>query len=104
MREVDIDPCRGKSERGETPKDAECDGHIPPIPAKSIWQLVGKEVRNGAAAIGFGAIDLTVGTDNETVQIIDELWVACLSSRDRQIGSRTAIKFTELPNLCAAQA
>ena len=50
-------------------------------------------------ALALGAIDLAVGADDEAVEIIDQLWVARLGTRDREIGRRTTIKLTKFANL-----
>src|SRR5687767_14826017 len=99
MCEVGIDPCRDKSEDGKQDERPNCYRHVSPVLAKGPRKIAKEKISNYADAFAFGAIDLAVCAYDEAVEIIDELGIASLGTRDREVGGSSTIELTELADL-----
>ena len=99
MGKIDIPPCRGEPKYRKARKDAERDGHVFPVRAKCLGKFACKKPDDDIDALALGAIDLAVGADDEAVEIIDQLWVARLGTRNSEVGRGTTIKLAKFANL-----
>src|ERR1044072_9034393 len=93
-----------KRQRGEERVGGKGERRVAPCAAEGLWKVAREEVAQAVSAFGgVGAIDAAVRADDETVEVVDEPWVAALGSRDGEVGARAPVDAPQLAHLLAVQ-
>ena len=99
MRKVGIEPRRDKSEHAGENEYSERKLHVSQICTERLRQVLSEELADEPDAFTLCAIDPAVGTDDEAVEVIDELRIAALGACDGEIGRGPAIELAEFAHL-----
>src|ERR1044072_2987738 len=89
-----------KRQRGEERVGGKGERRVAPCAAEGLWKVAREEVAQAVSAFGgVGAIDAAVRADDETVEVVEEPWVAALGSRDGEVGGRAPVDAPQLAHL-----
>src|SRR6266550_493759 len=98
-----IVPRAHKAQQAKEKEDKKSDGCVAPGAAKGLRQFPRKEVANPFASLGVGPVDTTMGTDHETVEVIDKTWISRLCPGNCQVRGSTSVDATQLAHFLALQ-
>jgi len=102
--ELDVVTRRDKAKEAEDKKNEERNEGVAPGAAERLRQLVCEVVENLLAALRVGAIDATVGANDEAVEVVNQTRIARLGAGDGQVGSGATVDAAEFAHLFAVQA
>ena len=95
--EVRIPVTPDKSNYAEDHEHGESQSRVTPGATKRARKLTRIEISNALGSLRVGAIDTTMRTNDQTVEIVDQPRIAGLRAGDSQVGSGAAIRCGQSP-------